>query len=124
MRPLILRNTSSRCHWSPGRERFSSQVVSINLAELEAPFSDRLIAENDTAHRQHLFNIAEAEREAEVQPHGMTDDLGREAMTMVRRDGGAHQSSMPHENLRLHVPAVNLTIPSGKIHHIRPDEGC
>jgi len=54
-------------------------VVSINLAELEAPFSDRLIAESDTAHRQHLFNIAEAEGEAEVQPHGMTDDLGRES---------------------------------------------
>jgi hypothetical protein len=28
---------------------------------------------------------------------GQTDDLGREAMAMVRRDGGAHQSRMPQE---------------------------
>jgi hypothetical protein len=91
----------------PRPRRFSSLVVSINLAELEAPFSDRLIAESDTAHREHLFNIAEAQGEAEVQPNGMTDDLGRESMTMVRRDGGAHQSSMPHENLRLHLPLLS-----------------
>src|SRR5438034_8644363 len=87
----------------PRPRRSSSQVVSIKLAELEAPFSDRLIAESDTAHRHHLFNIAEAQGEAEVQPDGMTDDLGREAMTMVRRDGCAHRASMPHEHLRLHL---------------------
>ena len=69
--------------------RFTSQGVSISLAELEAPFPDRLIAESDSTHRQHLYNIAEAQGEAEVQPHGMTDDLGREAMTMVRRDDWA-----------------------------------
>ena len=27
----------------------------------------------------------------------MTDDLGREAMTMIKRVGCAHQCSMPHE---------------------------
>jgi hypothetical protein len=64
----------------PRPGRFSSQVVSINLAKLETPFLDRLIAESDTAHRQHLFNIAEAQGEAEVKPYGMTDALGREAM--------------------------------------------
>jgi hypothetical protein len=51
----------------PRSRRFSAQVVRINLAELEAPFSDRLIGESDTAHRQHFFNIAEAQGEAEVQ---------------------------------------------------------
>jgi hypothetical protein len=40
------------------------------------------ITENNTAHRQHLCNIAEAQGEAKVQPNGMTNDLGREAMTM------------------------------------------
>ena len=39
--------------------------------------------------RRHLFNIAEAHGEAEVQPNGMTDGLGTEAMAMVRRDGAA-----------------------------------
>lgn len=34
---------------------------------------------------------------------GMTDDLGREAMKMIRRAGGGHQSNMPHENLRMQL---------------------
>src|SRR5262249_33930028 len=66
-----------------GPRRFSAQVVSIGLTELKAPFSDSLIAESDTAHREHLFNIAEAQGEAEIQSYGMTDDLGRKAMAMV-----------------------------------------
>jgi hypothetical protein len=31
----------------------------------------------------------------------MTDDLRREAVTMVKRNGGAHQCSMPHEQFDL-----------------------
>ena len=69
--------------------RSSSQVVSIGLAKLEAPFSDGFVSENHAAHRQYLFNIAEAQGEAEVQPNGMTDGLGTEAMAMVRRDAAA-----------------------------------
>ena len=37
----------------------------------------------------HLFNIAEAQGEAEEQPNGMTDGLDTEAMSMVRTDGAA-----------------------------------
>jgi hypothetical protein len=29
------------------------------------------------------------------QPNAMIDDLGREAMTMIKRIGGAHQCSKP-----------------------------
>jgi hypothetical protein len=36
----------------PRPRRFSPQVVSMNLTKLEAAFSDRLVAESDTAHRQ------------------------------------------------------------------------
>ena len=71
---------------SPGRDDLRSQVVSINLAELEAPFSDRLIAESDTevplTSPQHRGSSG---RSGNISS-GMTDDLGREAMTMVRRD--------------------------------------
>ena len=49
-----------------------------------------LVDENDTAYRQHLFNVAEGQGEAEVQPNGMVDDLNREAMTMVRKHEGAY----------------------------------
>ncbi|HEY3038822.1 MAG TPA: hypothetical protein VGJ66_08805 [Pyrinomonadaceae bacterium] len=74
----------------------SSQVVSIGLAKLEAPFSDGFVSENHAAHRQHLFNIAEAQGEEKVQPNAMTDDFGREAMTIIKRHG-AHPFSTPHQ---------------------------
>jgi hypothetical protein len=51
----------------------------------------------------YLVVICMEKAKRKVQPHRMTDDLGREAMAMIRGDGGAHQSSMPHENLRLHL---------------------
>ena len=41
----------------------------------------------------------------------MTDDLSREAMTMVERDGGAHQRIMPHEQSDYTLYTLNLTIP-------------
>ena len=49
-----------------GARRSAKQAVAVGLTELKAPFSDSLIAEGDAAHRQHFFDIAEAERKAEV----------------------------------------------------------
>jgi hypothetical protein len=47
-------------------------------------------------HASVFFYIREAQGEAKIQPNAMIDDLGREAMTMIKRVGGAHQCSMPH----------------------------
>jgi len=76
----------------------SAQIVSVGLTELEAPFSDGFMSEDHATHRQHFFTIAEAQGEAKVQPNTMTDDFGREAMTMIKRIG-AHPCSMPHQLL-------------------------
>jgi hypothetical protein len=48
---------------------------------------------------EHFFYITEAQGEAKIQPNAMTDDLGREAMTMIKRVGGAHQCVMPMPSL-------------------------
>jgi hypothetical protein len=53
--------------------RSSSQVVGISLPELETPFSDSFVSEDDAAPR--LFSIA-ARGKAKVQ-NAMTDDFGR-----------------------------------------------
>ena len=58
---------------------------------------NRLIRKGDTAAGHQFFDIAKAQREAKVEPDAMTDDLGGKEMTMVKRRGGAHQYSMPHE---------------------------
>jgi hypothetical protein len=41
-------------------------------------------------------HIAKAQGESKIQSHAMTNDLGREAMTMVTRNTGGHPCSMPH----------------------------
>jgi hypothetical protein len=46
--------------------RLVAQAISVTLAKLKTPFSDCLIAEGDAAHRQYFFDIAEAQREAEI----------------------------------------------------------
>jgi hypothetical protein len=38
------------------------------------------MADDDAACGQHLLDHAQAEREAKVQPYGVADDLGREAV--------------------------------------------
>src|SRR6185437_7258259 len=42
------------------------------------------MGDQDAALSQDQLNIAEAEAEHMIQPHGVTDDLGREAMAMIR----------------------------------------
>jgi hypothetical protein len=39
------------------------------------------VADNDAPFSEQILDVAKAEMEAQVQPHGMRDDLGREAVT-------------------------------------------
>ncbi len=61
-----------------------AQVVGVSLTELEAPFSDSLIGEGDSAYEHHLFNVAEAQREAEIEPDTMTDNLSWKAVPTIQ----------------------------------------
>lgn len=61
----------------------SSKAIDILLAELVTPAPDRLVAEHHSTSRHHLFDIAKAHSEAEVEPDGMRDDLSREPMATV-----------------------------------------
>src|SRR3954453_15668636 len=58
------------------------------LAELEAPLPHGLVADGDAASGQHLLDHPQGEREAEVEPDRVADDLGREAVAGVGRSGG------------------------------------
>ena len=73
----------------------STQLISVCLAELQAPFSNRLIGNDYPTHSHYFFNVAVAESEAEVKPHCVADDLRREAMTAVERSSGMHRRIMP-----------------------------
>jgi hypothetical protein len=69
----------------------ATDLVAKLLAELARPLSDGFVADDDAAGRQQLLRHAQPEREAEIQPHGMADDLGREPIP-----GVAGASGCPH----------------------------
>jgi hypothetical protein len=64
-----------------------AQLVRVVLAKCAAPLPDRLIREDDPARCQQFFYVAIAEGESILEPHGLTDNLGREAVALVRRRG-------------------------------------
>jgi len=46
---------------------------------------DRLVADDDPAFSDEVLNVTKAEMEAKVQPRGMSDGLGREAIASSGR---------------------------------------
>src|SRR3954470_14650346 len=61
----------------------AADLVGDALAELEAPLPYGLVADRDAARREDLVHMAQAQRKAEVEPDGIADDLGREAVTGI-----------------------------------------
>ena len=73
----MVMTTSSRCHLSPRHGRSPADAVGEFAAEFQAPLPDRLVGDRDAASRQHLLNHAQAQREPEIQPDRVADELGR-----------------------------------------------
>ena len=81
----------------PGKA--ATDLVGERLTELARPLSDGFVADDNAAGRQQLLDHAQPERETEIQPDGMADDLGREPIT--RRSGREPMSSIPTRLLAL-----------------------
>ena len=52
--------------------------------EFQTPLTDALVGDDPTPFRQQQFDIAETQTEYVVQPNRMADQLGREAVAIVR----------------------------------------
>jgi hypothetical protein len=65
-----------------------TQLIRIGLPKLAAPLPNGFVGHDHPAYEQQLFHIAVAQAKAEVQPHTVADDFGREAMVLVRMDRG------------------------------------
>jgi hypothetical protein len=76
-----------------------AQAVGKALAEFLAPPPHRLIGDGNTTLGQEQLDISQAEAEHIVQPDGMTDDLGGEAMTVVRVGLWLHAATVAHGRL-------------------------
>ncbi len=74
----------------------AAQLVSVCLAELERPFTDRFVSNDYPTHSHYFFNVAVAEGEAEVKPHSVANDFGRKPMTPIEGNSCVHQPIMQH----------------------------
>src|SRR5215204_2956311 len=73
---------------------FRPQPSCDRRTEGEHPAPDGFVRDHDAALGQELLDIAEAEREPEVHPHGTLDDVARKAITRIRK--WAHAVRLRH----------------------------
>jgi hypothetical protein len=62
----------------------ATELIRIRLPELPTPLTDGFVRHDDPTNEQEFFHIPVAEREAEIEPDGMVDNLTGEPMMLVR----------------------------------------
>jgi hypothetical protein len=92
----------------PGTSSAAADPIGELSAELLGPAPHRLVADLNSAGRQHLFNHAQAERKAEVQPDRVADHLGWETVASVERWMGFLHAAL-YTKSRSH--RVNVAMP-------------
>src|SRR6266566_7242438 len=70
----------------------ATQLEGVGRSGLGAPLANRLVADGHTPFGQELLYVAQAEREAEVEPDSVADDVGRIAMATIQRGVGLGRS--------------------------------
>jgi hypothetical protein len=58
-------------------------LIGVLLSEFATPFADGFVGYNHSAFQQQLFDILEAQTEAEGKLDGVADDLHRKAMVLI-----------------------------------------
>jgi hypothetical protein len=61
----------------------ASELSGIRLTKLTALLAYRLRGHEHTTIQKQFFDITEAQAEPKIQPHGVTDDLGRKAVILI-----------------------------------------
>jgi hypothetical protein len=87
-----------------------AQLIGISLTELQGPLADRFVGYEDAATSHSFFDVAKAERKAEIEPYDVADDLGREADADVKL-GVCHSAS-----LQKLIRRAKLTVPFRRRH--------
>src|SRR5438445_9923990 len=79
---------------NPGQA--ATDLIGEALAEFARPLPHGFVADDDAARGQQLLHHAQPERKAEIQPHGVADDLGRKPMALVAGGSvGRHSTRLP-----------------------------
>src|SRR4051794_12178462 len=97
----------------PGRVRLRphrAQTPGDHRAEHPYPAPDRLVRDIDAALSQQFLDISKAKSEAEIEPHSVLDDLGREPVAGIGKD--LHPAASTAGNA--HRQWSNLTNPANR----------
>src|SRR3954454_22975032 len=95
--------------------QLAADLVGEGLAELARPLAHGFMAHVEAAGGQHLFDHAQAEREAEVEPHGVADDLAWKAVAGIRGLGcGCYARHRPVSAFPA-KPRPKLTVPGKEL---------
>ena len=98
--------------FTPGLRQTTAGPIGEGPAELEAPPAHGLAADDHAASRHKLVHVAQAEREAEAEPHRVADHPGREAVAGVA-GGRQASSSLPPIRPARRQQAADPTVPPG-----------
>jgi hypothetical protein len=80
--------------------------VGIGLSEFQHPQTNRLIGDIDFSLHEKILNIPASHRKTEIEPNGLSNNVGVEAVASIR--GFLHRRNLSSNRSR---PRVNLTDP-------------
>jgi hypothetical protein len=90
----------------------STDAVGEFTAEFQAPLADRLISHRDATCCQHLLDHTQAQREAEIEPHRVADELCGVAVAGIKRvSRRRHPRPISDHPAPVTPAALNLTVP-------------
>ena len=72
----------------------AAQSLGKRSTELAAPVADAFAGNHHAALSQDELNITQAETEEVIQPHGVADDLSREAVAVIQGWLRGHATSL------------------------------
>ena len=64
-------------------------------SKLETPLADGFVGDRDPPLGQEIFDIAEAQTEAVIEPHGVADDRPGESVSVICGRMAIHRPSLP-----------------------------
>src|SRR4051794_728870 len=102
--------------------QLAADLVGERLAELARPLAHGFMAHVDAAGGQHLFHHAQAQRKAEVQPHGVADNLARKAVAGVGGLGGGCLAGPLPAPPSPAKPRPKLTVPRNALARVQPKQ--
>ena len=112
--PAILSTTFIEMPFVANPRKATTDLIGELLVEFAGPLPHGFMADDDVAGGEQFLHHAETKWEAEIQPHGMADNLGREPISGVAGASGRCHSTrlLTPTPRRKRVRPAKLTVPN------------